>query len=237
MSKLLITAGLLILTSSLFLGFPFKPNSKVQEVDQSKERGKLSWYAARAKAKGQREVVIVAPLATYAVPRDLDEALAYYTLVIAEPLEQKSYVEDDERTIKTWYKLKLLEELSSPTTRCTTCPDIEPPPTDFLPLQTNEFLTSRSEGEVEVDGVRIKQNDPEFPRFEKSKRYLVFVSFDFQKTVAAVRMGPWGTFAIDTNEQLRPISHKYKHPLIEKLTSATDNTLTALRRRLHRSAN
>jgi hypothetical protein len=157
--------------------------------------------------------------------------------VIAQPLEQRSYVEDDERTIKTWYKFKLLEELSSPTTRCTTCPDIEPAPIDFLPLQTNEFLTSKSEGEVEIDGVRIRQNDPDFPGFEKSKRYLVFVSFDLQKTVAAVRMGPWGTFAIDTNELLRPVSDKYKHPVIEKLTAGTDNSLNGLRRRLHGSKN
>ena len=233
MSKLLITAGLVLLTSSLFLGVSLKTNSTLQDIDQSKDWGKLSWYAARAKAKGQREVVIGAPMITYAVPKDLDEALAYYTLVIAEPLEQRSYVEDDERTIKTWYKFRLLEELSSPTTRCTTCPDIEPAPNDFLPLQTNEFLTSKPEGEVEVDGVRIRQNDPDFPRFEKSKRYLVFVSFDLQKTVAAVRMGPWGTFAIDTNEQLKPISQKYRHPVIEKLTSGTDNSLTGLRRRLH----
>lgn len=237
MSKLLITAGLVILTSTLFLSLSFKTNSKVQEVDRSKDRGKLSWFAARAKAKGQREVVIGAPLVTYAVPKDLEEALAYYTLVVAEPLEQRSYVNDDERTIKTWYKLRLLEELSSPTTICTTCPDIEPPPTDFLPLQTNEFLTSKPEGEVEVDGVRIKQNDPDFPRFEKRKRYLIFVAFDFQKTVAAVRMGPWGTFAIDANEQLRPISQKYKHPVIEKLTSGTDSSLPGLRKRLHRSKN
>src|ERR1044072_9100864 len=110
MSKLLITAGLLLLTSSLFL-----LNTKSTIQDQSKDRGKLSWYAAKAKAKGQREVVIRAPLIDYAVPRDLDEALAYYTLVIAEPLEQRSYVEDDERAIRTWYKFRLLEELSSPT--------------------------------------------------------------------------------------------------------------------------
>ena len=109
----------------------------------------------------------------------------------------------------------------------------EPAPTDFLPLQTNEFFISKPEGEVEVDGVRIKRNDPDFPKFEKGKRYLLFLSFDSQKTVAAIRMGPWGTFAIETNEQLKAVSQKYKHPVIEKLTSGADNTLNGLRRRLH----
>ena len=236
-TKLLITIGLVILASSLFLSVS-KTNWNFQEPDKSKDRGKLSWYAARAKAKGLREVVIGAPVVTYAVPKDLEEALAYYTLVVAEPLEQRSYVEDGETTIKSWYKFRLLEELSSASIKCTTCPDIEPAPKDFLPLQTNEFLVSKAEGEVEVDGVRIKSNDRDFPAFEKSKRYLVFLSFDSQKTVAAVRMGPWGTFAIDaSNEQLKPVSQKYKHPVIEQLTSGTDSSLKGLRRRLHGSKN
>ncbi len=237
MIKILGVIGLLILT--IFLGVSFdKARSKGQDDwEKSKDRGKLSWYAARAKAKGQREVVIGAPVVTYAVPKDLDEALAYYSLVVAEPLERRSYVEDDETTIKTWYKFKLVEELSSPSIRCTTCPDIESPPNDFLPLQTNEFLISKPDGEVEVDGVLITRSDLDFPKFEKGKRYLLFLSFDSQKTVAATRMGPWGTFTIETNEQLKPISPKYKHPVIEKLTSGADNSLNGLRRGLHHAKN
>jgi hypothetical protein len=237
MLKLLIIAGL-ILASFLFLGvFSNKTKSRVQEPEKSGDQGKLSWYAARAKAKGQREVMIGAPVVTYAVPKDLEEALAYYSLVIAEPLEQRSYIADDETTIKSWYRFRLVEELSRPTITCTTCPDIGPPPTDFLPLQIDEFLISRAEGEVEVNGVRIKSDNPDYPRFEKGKRYLVFLSFDSHKTVAAVRMGPWGTFAIETNEQIKPISNKYKHPVIDELTSRADNSLNGLRRRLHRTKN
>jgi hypothetical protein len=162
----------------------------------------------------------------------MEEARAYYSVVVVEPLEQRSYIGDDERRIKSWYKFQLLEELSSPTIMCTTCPDIEPAPTGFL-LQTNEFLISTSEGEVEIDGVRIKSNNPDFPKFEKGRRYLVFLTFDNRKTIAALRMGPWGAFGIEANEQLKPVNKKYSHPVIDELTSGVDSSLNGLRLRLH----
>jgi hypothetical protein len=233
----LIVIGLVLVAAAAVGTFALQDKAKIEQLEKSKDRGKLAWYAAMAKAKGQREVVIGAPVVTYAVPKDLEEALAYYSLVAVEPLERRSYVEDDETTIKSWYKFKLLEELSSPTIRCTTCPDIEPAPKDFLPLQTGEFLISKSEGEVEVNGVRIKRTDFDFPKFEKGKRYLLFLSFDSQKTVAAARMGPWGTFEIETTEQLSPVSKKYKHPVIDELTAGADRSLNRLRRRLHKSKN
>lgn len=135
----LIVIGLVLVAAAAVGTFALQDKAKIEQLEKSKDRGKLAWYAAMAKAKGQQEVVIGAPVVTYAVPKDLEEALAYYSLVAVELLERRSYVEDDETTIKSWYKFMLLEELSSPTIRCTTCPDIELAPKDFLPLQNRRI--------------------------------------------------------------------------------------------------
>lgn len=233
MTKLLITAALVLLTSVLVVGLvSHQAKSKIQELENSKDRGKLSWHVALAKAKGQREVMIAAPVVTYAVPQNLDEALAHYSLVLAEPLEQKSYVENDR--ITSWYKFRLIEELSTPTISCIYCPDIEAGPSDLLPVQANEFLVSKAEGEIELDGIRVKTNDPDFPAFEKGKQYLIFLSFDSQKAVAALRMGPWGTFDIAANEHLKVVNDKYKHRIIDDLTTGSDPSLNRLRNRLRK---
>ena len=236
MTKLLITAALVITTSVVFVGLvSHQAKSKIQELENSKDRGKLSWHVAMAKAKGQREVILAAPLVSYAVPRDMDEALAYYSVVVVEPLEHRSYVENER--LSSWYKFRLIEELSVPTAKCIYCPDIEPAPSNMLPLKANEFLVSKAEGEVEVDGIRVKSTDREFPGFEIGKRYLIFLSFDSQKQVAALRMGPWGTFGLGPDERLKAVNQKYKHQVIDELTTGDDNSLIRLRSRLHRTKN
>ena len=231
MLKLLISAVLVIAVSSLLITLTSNnANSKIQELEKSKDRGKLSWYAARAKAKGQTEARVAAPIIEYAVPKDLDEALAYYSLVIAEPVEKKSYPE--ESTITSWYKFRLIEELSSATRLCTTCPAISPGPADMLPLKSDEFLASSAEGEIELAGIKLVSIDRDQPGFEKGKRYVIFLAFNPARTVAALRMGPSGAFQLDDLDQLTPINKEYKHPVIDELTGGADHSLNKLRRRL-----
>jgi len=65
MLKLLISAVLVIAVSSILITLTSNnANSKIQELEKSKDRGKLSWYAARAKAKGQTEARVAAPIIT-----------------------------------------------------------------------------------------------------------------------------------------------------------------------------
>ncbi len=230
MLKLVISAVLVVAVSAVLITLSSNSvNSKIQELEKSKDRGKLSWYAARANAKGQTEARVAAPIIEYAVPKDLDEALAYYSLVIVEPVEKKSYPE--ESTITSWYKFRLIEELSSPTRLCTTCPDIAPAPADMLPLKSDEFVAPRCEGEIELAGVKLVSVNPDFPSFEKGKRYLIFLAFDTARTAAALRMGPWGAFRLDDLDQLKAVN-EYKHPVIDELTGGADHSLNKLRRRL-----
>lgn len=231
MLKVLITVVLVVTASAVLITFSSNnANSKIQELEKSKDRGKLSWYAARAKAKGQSEAKVAVPIIEYAVPQDLDTALAYYSLVVVEPVEKKSY--PDESTITSWYKFRLIEELSRPTILCTTCPAIEPAPADMLPLKSDEFVAPRCEGEIELGGIKLVSVNPDFPNFEKGKRYVIFLAFDTARTAAALRMGPWGTFQVDDLDQLKAVNEKYKHPVIDELTGGADHSLNKLRQRL-----
>jgi hypothetical protein len=231
MLKLLISAVLVIAVSSILITLSSNSaNSKIQELEKSKDRGKLSWYAARAKAKGQTEARVAVPILEYAVPKDLDTALAYYSLVVVEPVEKKSFPE--ESFIMSWYKFRLIEELSRATILCTTCPAIQPAPADMLPLKSDEFVASTAEGEIELAGVKLVAIDRDHPGFEKGKRYVIFLAFDTTRTVAALRMGPSGTFQLDDLDQLKAVNEKYKHPVIDELTGGADHSLNRLRRRL-----
>ncbi|HWN08079.1 MAG TPA: hypothetical protein VNO50_02165 [Pyrinomonadaceae bacterium] len=229
MARLLITVALIFLATSFVVGVL---SSKSTSNIQKKDRGSLSWYADVAKEKGQREVIIPAPVVSYAVPRSFEEALAYYSLVVVEPLDHKTHF--DNWSVTTWYKFRLIEELSIPTETCTYCANIGEAPSDMLPLQNHEFVTSKSGGEVAIDGIRILSSDTDFPVFKKGKRYLLFVSFDTQKTVAAMRMGPWGAFTMDENDRLKAVNEKFQHPVRDELTSGVDNSLNRLRNRLNR---
>lgn len=231
MVKLLITAGVLIATFFAVGILSYQKQSKLEALEKSKDRGKLSWYAEMAKAKGEAEVLKRASIVSYPVAKSLDEALDYFSVVIAEPLESKSYA--DTYDIRTWQKFRIVEELSTPPTKeCTTCPAVGTPPAELLPLQANEFWASKIGGQVIVNDVKITSKDPDFPDFVAGKRYLLFVTFDSQKLVGALRMGPWGTFSLTSNETLQAVDDKLKDPLREELAQHFSDSVVKLRMRL-----
>lgn len=229
MARILIIGIFSIITSSFLIG-AFQDKAKIEALEKSKDRGKLTWYAEMAKAKGDLETVFRSGLVRYAVPRSLYEATENYNVVIAEPVDSKSYPGD--RDIRTWYKFRIIEELSTPTVTCGNCPLSGDAPDEMLPLKEGEFLASQFGGEVMVDGIRVIAKDPEFPRFENGRRYLLFLNLDSHKTVATLRMGPWGTFTLDSREKLEPIDKKLSHPVKDEITNQFGDSLIRLRMRL-----
>ena len=230
MIKLLITGAVLMATLFVVGTYSFQSKSKIEALEKSQDRGKLNWYVEMAKAKGESEVLKRASIVDYPVAKSLDEALDYFSVVIAEPLESKSYA--DTYDILTWQKFRIVEELSTPTKQCTTCPSVGTPPAELLPLQPNEFLASKIGGQVMVDDIKVVSKDPEFPNFVEGKRYLLFVSFDSQKLVGALRMGPWGTFSLTSNETLQSVDDRLKHPLREEITQHFGDSVVRLRMHL-----
>ena len=225
MAKVLIVCVASILASVLLFG-TLQDKNKIEALKESADRGKLSWHAEMAKAKGHQEVVIPI-ISEYTVPSSFDEALAYYSLVIAEPLEQKPYVQNE--GINTWYRFRLVEELSAPTLQCTSCQDLAAAPTDLLPLESNEFLAPQTGGEALVNGVRVISKDIDYPAFVLGKKYLLFLSFDAQKVVGALHMGPWGTFSLDSSEKLTAVDSRLKHPVRSELSRGFGDSVSRLR--------
>ena len=204
--------------------------SRIEALEKSPDRGNINWYVERAKAKGEQEVAFGSGLVDYAVSRNLDEALANHDLVLAEVLSSQSFSATTD--LRTWYKLKLIETLSTHSVECSTCPSPSEPPSELLPLNQGEFLVSQPGGQVSVDGIKVISHNRQFPALEHGKKYLLFVSFDPNKNVAALPMGPWGTFVSGPDEKLLPIDSKLVHSLRHELSSRFDNSLTSLRTHL-----
>jgi hypothetical protein len=231
MSKILAATGTFLVATLFWFGWSsVQDTSKIHELERSPDRGKLTWHAQLAKAKGLDKVLLRSSIVDYAVPRSFDDALANYSLVIAEPFDSRSYATTYD--IQTWYKFRIVEELSAPTSECTGCGNAIEPPTDLLPLGTNEFLSSKIGGEVAVDGVPITSSDPSFPNFQIGKRYFLLVAFDSKKLVGTLGSGPWGVFALDSDEKLRSINAELKDPFREKLLHQFGNSLPNLKRSL-----
>lgn len=236
MIKGLATSGTLIIATLVLLGpFSTQNRAEIDELERSPERGTLVWHSQMAKAKGKQSVLLGSTIVDYAVPRSLNDALKNNHLVVAEPIYSRSYA--TEYNIQSWYKFRLIEELSAPVTNCVDCVSLVGPPADLLPLEPNEFLSAKVGGEATVDGVTITSRDPEFPNFEAGKRYLLLVAFDSEKIVGVLRSGPWGVFALNTEDSFEPVNAKLKHPMREKLSQQFGNSLTRLRLDLKRKIN
>jgi len=233
MPKILAAAGTFLVATLIWFGWSsLQDTSKIHELEQSPDRGKLTWHAQLAKAKGVDKVVLRSSIVDYAVPRSFDDALANYSLVIAEPFYSQSYATTYD--IQTWYKFRIVEELSTPPSDCTGCGNTVEPPVDLLPLESNEFLSSKIGGEVAVEGVPIISNDPSYANFQIGRRYLLLVAFDSKKIVGTLRSGPWGVFALDPDEKIRSVNPELKDPFREKLLHQFGNSLPNLKRSLKR---
>jgi hypothetical protein len=230
MTKLLALSMTLIIAALVFLGIlSFQDKSKINQLERSPDRGKLSWRVQMAKAKGERAVNLGANIVEYAATPSFDDALANYSLVVAQPIYKRSYAST--YNVETWYRFRLLEELSSPTTTCESCPKPSNPPQELLPLKPGEFLSPKFGGEAIVDGITITSSDQAFPDFQLGMRYLLFVQFDSQKIVGILRLGPRGTFTLDSNEKIRPMNVEL-NPFRESLSQRFGNSLSTLRRSL-----
>lgn len=228
MIKLLATIATLLIAIFFFIAVStFQDKAKIQELEKSPDRGKLKWHSQMAKAKGEQNVLLRSSLVDYPMPLSLEDALENYHLVVAEPIFSRSYATTD--NIKTWYKFRLLEELSAPPTNCVDCFNSIDLPQELLPVQPGEFLSVKGGGEAEVDGIKITSSDPTFPNFETGKRYLLLVAFDSNKTFAALRTGPWGAFALNSDEKLEPVNGTLKHQFREQLSEHFQNSLPKLR--------
>jgi len=175
-----------------------------QKAPASAEKNSLRSIAERAKNEGKQSVRVPSPRIDYAGENiGLDEALQNYSVVVAQPIDSKSYLSDSE-LIVNWYRFQILESLSQrPPYSCNTCPAAPDLPGDLPRPGQDEFYTVAVGGTVTIDGVQVTMNNPALPQFEKGRKYLLFVSLA-PSGVAVIGGGPSGVFRVGDDEILKP---------------------------------
>ena len=198
----------------------------LQEPGESEKRGTLRQQIAKAKSQGQSHLNLSGLIANYEQVKDLDDALSRYSVIEAQMVEEKSYINEND-SISSWYKFKVLDYVSQPAVP-RSLPFIQPP-ADLLPLNDEEILISRIGGALLVDGVNITRSEQAFPAFKKFDNYLLFVLLDNTTKVGLPDLGPAGVFTITGDNSLAPVNDQI--PSLEKeLKSRYGKTLPEIKK-------
>lgn len=195
---------LIVITGATILSSVNQPHQDV-EFEGWKGRHSLRSIAREARARGQHKVSIPAPDFEYADDITIDEALSSNSVIIAEPIEAKTFAHGSD-AIRTWYKFRTVETLSQVDYSCPTCPSVNPPE-ELFPLNPDEFLVCTAGGSLVIDGVQVNMVDADFPPFERGKRYLLLASIT-PKGFARIGSGPTGVFTVSDSGAMEPINKK-----------------------------
>ncbi len=134
---------------------------------------------------------------------DLDKALQTYSVVVAEPVESKSFAVG-QRDIQTWSKFRIIETLARRSYfHCANCSDASVPQEMGKP-DDDEFFVGTEGGVLNLEGVEVAQPNTSLS-FETGKRYLMFVNLT-PAQVGVLAGGPAGVFHLDQDDSLRSLN-------------------------------
>jgi hypothetical protein len=208
---------------------------RAESEKRDERRGSIKWFVARAKEKNKTKLFVPPPEETYAEVTDLDDAVAHYSALLVEPIEQTTAVLNDSHII-TWNKLKVIELLSYPREGCLQCAGGLSAPKEMLPLDASEILVPTSGGTLVVDGVQLESRDKDFAEpFSLSKTYLVFLSLDSTSGIGRLSLGPYGMFAVNVPDEIVPIIRG--GAISRDLESKSRNSLIRFKDHLHKRSN
>lgn len=245
MKRLFFRLGIALLTFFIGIALSFSWSVFRQSLESKKknastpntqwaEYGTLKWNVQMAKARGEKEYAISSISCGMGVST-LKEALSSYTIVLAHPVEKKTFM--NTHGLNTWYKFKVSETLSSKPIQDfhrELLSNIEIP-IDLLPVNSDEILISERGGVLEVEGVKVAVYSNS-PHYSLSSRYLLFLEFDSDKRVGFV---PWtdeiGTFTIDDSGRLKATDND-SYDLKEKIASRFGNSVERLKSYLEHQA-
>jgi len=226
-SRKQLVAAVIILTAALVL-FLVNKRSKVNAYQGSVVPGSLEALAQHCAANGIQSTDISTMLWEYEGISGIDDALSKYSVIVAHPVSSTSYTWSSEyQIIGTWYKFAVTETLSQrPHIACDGCDTT--PPASLLPLSTGELLIPKYGGSVMINGVTINSIDTDFPAYQTSRNYLMFLDVNQTTGVGNVDGGGVAVFAIGANGVLTPVS-SINSALAEDISLRYGNSLTALR--------
>lgn len=200
------------------------------ELQNSKDRGSLNWHVQVAKVKGQGQVTLPGPNVEYVTDvHSLDEVLLQYGVVVAQPISHLGYVHDA-NLLATWYRFKILENITGrPLPKCTFCsPEGESLPQELSSLGEDEIAVPVFGGTAVIEGVRVTMANRDFPPFDPSKKYLLFLSTGQSGKVGFLSMGPVAILTIDSEGRLEPASLE-SHPILSEIAFRCSNSLETFR--------
>ncbi|HKU77121.1 MAG TPA: hypothetical protein VJR02_24630 [Pyrinomonadaceae bacterium] len=217
----------IILLATLVV-FLVNKRSRVNASEETVVPGSLEALAQNCAANGIQSVDINTMLWEYDGIGGIDDALSKYSVVVAHPVSSTSYTWSSElQIVGTWYKFAVTESLSQrPHIPCDACDS--DPPASLLPLSAGHLLIPKYGGSVMINGVTINSIDTDFPAYQTSQSYLLFLNIDQTKGVGNVDGGGVAVYAIGANGVLTPIN-SINSALAEDISLRYGNSLTALR--------
>jgi hypothetical protein len=231
--KQFIALGI-ILVAALVV-FLVNKRSRVNASQEAVVPGSLEALAQNCAANGIQSIDINTMLWEYEGINGIDDAVSKYTAIVAHPVSSTSYVWSSElQIIGTWYKFAVTETLSQrPHIPCDACNT--DPPASLLPVTAGQLLVPKYGGSVIISGVTINSIDTDFPAYQTSQSYLIFLDVDQAKGVGNVGGGGVAVFAISGNGVLTP-ALSTRSALAEDISQRYGNSLTAFRAALNGSA-
>ncbi len=200
------------------------------QAQTSSPRDKFTFEGAaqRATADGQTTVELITSIKEIHVS-SLDDALAKYSVVVAQPNYIQS-LRDGDFNIITWNKMLLLETLSlkpyvAPCSTCSASP--ASPPLVYPNTQSDEIRVPERGGTIDVSGVTFVQIS-DIPFFTYGKKYVLFVNINPSNRNATV-IGGGFEVAADGNTLLPLDTSDSPSPIITGVASRFNNSLSQLR--------
>lgn len=227
--------ALVIIPVAALAVFLVNKRSRVNAFQGTVVPGSLEALAQDCAANGIQSTDIRTMLWEYEGIGGIDDALSKYSVIVAHPVSGTSYVWSSElQIIGTWYKFAITESLSQrPHITCESC-DTDPP-AGLLPLRTGQLLIPKYGGSVMINGVTINSIDTDFPAYQTSQSYLIFLDIDQAKGVGSLEGGGAAVFTVGANGVLTPVS-SINSALAEDISLRYGNSLPALRAALSGSA-
>jgi hypothetical protein len=202
-----IILGFLVLLGLFIGGQQWRSNQQKKEMAK---RGRVALAIEDAQSRNQTKVTLTAPIVFHASFKGLDDALAKYTTLIAQPIAQYTHVSSNTKEIETWYKLKVIEFLSEPKNNpCMECSQSGVMPTEMQPTQPDEIVMARNTGTINSEGVTVTTLDPTFPDFDMDQKYLFFVSLDPHTRVASLPLGASAALIVRGDDRIESISQRH----------------------------
>jgi hypothetical protein len=188
-ASLIIVGAFMIPSVRAYLPFP----------QAGSHPGTLDFYAEQAQAQGLSQYTFPAGITEYSVSRSWDDALSRFSIILAEPLEVRSYprgaADLGDSNIESWYRFRVLETLSSKPNPF----PINGFPADMAPPQSDQLLVWKAGGRLTRNGVQLFGEEPAFPEFVFGQRYLLILYLDPISRGGDITMGSYGVYYVNAS--------------------------------------